>query len=138
MLTVVSRVKQTVIAEYHSQFCSVLSPHLNGHYKIIALNSYAIPIMHYSAEILNWTQTELDDIDRKNRKLLTIYKGLYSKADFDHLYLLRKSGGRGLINVRQLLAVETQALVHYVYQNKSAEPFRLAVHQSGLLPQPIK
>ena len=76
MLTVGSRVKQNVIAEYHSQFCSVLSSHLNDHYKIIALNSYAIPIMHYSAEILNWTQTELDDIHRKNRKLLTIYKGL--------------------------------------------------------------
>ena len=37
--------------------------------------------MHYSAGILNWTQAELDDIDRKTRKLLTIYKGLHPKAD---------------------------------------------------------
>ena len=138
MLTVGSRVKQNVIAEYRSRFRSVLSSHLNGHYKIIELNSYAVPIMRYSAGILNWTQAELDDIDRKTRKLLTIYKGLHPKADVDRLYLPRNSGGRGLINVRQLVAVETQALAHYVYRNKSAEPLLLAVHQSGLLPQPIK
>ena len=138
MLTVGSRVKQNVIAEYRSRFRSVLSSHLNGHYKIIALNSYAVPIMRYSAGILNWTQAELDGIDRKTRKLLTIYKGLHPKADVDRLYLPRNSGGWGLINVRQLVAVETQALAHYVYRNKSAEPLLLAVHQSGLLPQPIK
>ena len=59
MLTVGSRVKQNVIAEYRLRFRNVLTSHLNGHYKIIALNSYAIPIMCYSAGILNWTQAEL-------------------------------------------------------------------------------
>ena len=67
MLTVGSRVKQNVITEYRSRFHSVPSSHLNDHYKITALNSYAIPIMRYSAGILNWTQAELDDIDRKTR-----------------------------------------------------------------------
>ena len=69
---------------------------------------------------------------------MTIYKGLHPRADVDCLYLPRNSGGRGLINVRQLVAVETQALAQYVYWNKSAEPLLLAVHQSGLLPQLIK
>ena len=85
MLTIDTRVKQKVIAEYHSRFRSVLSSHLNGHYKMIALNCYAIPVICYSAGILNWTQAELDDIDRKSRKLLTIYKGLHPKADVDRL-----------------------------------------------------
>ena len=93
--------------------------------------------MRYSAGILNWTQAELDDIDCKTRKF-TIYKELHPKANVDCLYLPRKSGGRELINVRQLVAVETQTLAHHVYQNKSAEPLLLAVHQSGLLPQPMK
>ena len=136
MLTIDTRVKQKVITEYRSRFRSVLSSHLNGHYKMIALNCYAIPVIRYSAGILNWTQAELDDIDRKSRKLLTIYKGLHPKADVDRLYLPRKSGGRGLVNVRQMVAVETQALAHYVYKNKSAEPLLLAVQQSGLFPLP--
>lgn len=109
----------------------MLFSHLNGHYKIIALNCYAIPVMRYSAEI-HWTQAELDDIDCKFRNLLTIYKGLHPKADVDCLYLPRKTGGCGLINVQQMVAVETQALAH-----KFAEPLLFAVRHSGLFP-PIK
>lgn len=138
ILTVDKDVKRRIISEYRSRFRSVVSSHLNGHYKIIAINSYALPVLRYSAGIVNWTQAELDDIDRKSRKLLTIYKGLHPKADVDRLYLPRRSGGRGLINVRQMIAVEIQALAHYVLKNKSAEPLLVAVQQSGVLPKPTK
>ena len=76
-----AKVKQIVLSEYQSQFCGVLSSHLNGHYKIIALNSYALLVVRYSAGIIKWMQFELDDIDYRSRKLLTIHKGLHSKAD---------------------------------------------------------
>ena len=36
------------------------------------------------------------------------------------------------------MTVYTQAVAHYVYKNKSAEPLLLAVHQSRLRLQPIK
>ena len=85
----------------------MLSSYLNGHYKIIALNSYVLPVVRYSAGIIKWTQSELDDIDRKSRKLLTIHKGLHPKADIHQLYLPRKVGGHGLLNVKQMVAVET-------------------------------
>ena len=85
----------------------MLSSYLNGHYKIIALNSYALLVVRYSAGIIKWTQSELDDIDRKSRKLLTIHKGLHPKADIHRLYLSRKVGGHGLLNVKQMVAVET-------------------------------
>ena len=61
-----------VISEYCSRLRSVFSSHLNGHNKIIAINSYAIPVLRYSAGGINWTQTDLDDIDCKTRKLMTI------------------------------------------------------------------
>ena len=102
-----AKVKQTVLSEYRSRFRHVLSSHLNGHYKIAALNSYALPLLRYSAGIIGWTQTELDDVDRKSRKLLTIYNGLHPKADIHRLYIPRKYGGRGLLNVKQMVAVET-------------------------------
>ena len=102
-----AKVKQTVLSEYRSRFCRVLS-HLNGYYKIIALNSYALPVIRYSAGIIKWSQSELDDIDRKSRKLLTIYKGLHPKADVHRLYLPRKVGGRGILNFKQMTAVETE------------------------------
>ena len=130
------KVKQTVLSEYRSRFRRVLSSHLNGYYKIIALNSYALPVIRYSAGIIKWSQSELDDIDRKSRKLLTIYKGLHPKADVHRLYLPRKVGGRGLLNVKQMVAVETQSLAHYVWRNKNAEPLIFALQECGLFPRP--
>ena len=45
-------VKDNVISEYRSRLQYVLSSHLNGHYKIIAINSYAIPVLRYSVLML--------------------------------------------------------------------------------------
>ena len=58
MLTIDTKVKQKVIAEYHSRCRSALSSHFNRHYEMIALNCYAILVLCYSAGILNWTQAE--------------------------------------------------------------------------------
>ena len=79
-------VKDNVISEYRSRLQSVLSSHLNGHNKIIAINSYAIPVLRYSASVINWTQTHLDEIYHKTRKLMTIYGGLHPKSDVHRLY----------------------------------------------------
>ena len=40
---------------------------------------------------------DLQAIDKKTRKLFTIYGGLHAKADVDRLDIPRKDGGRGLI-----------------------------------------
>lgn len=92
----------------------MLSSQLNGHNKIITIKSYAVPVLRYSAGIVSWSLNELDEIDHKTRKLITIYKGLHPKSDVHRLFLPRKSGGRGLLNVKQIVNVEKQALSHYV------------------------
>jgi len=107
-------VKDNLIREYCSRLRSVLSSYLNGHNKIIAINSYAIPVLRYSAGIISWTQSDLDEIDRKTRKLMTIYKGLHPKSDVHRLYLPRKSGGRGLLNIKHVVNTECQALSNNV------------------------
>ena len=53
--------------------------------------------MRYSAAFFSWKKCELQVIDRKTRKLFTIYGRLHSKSDVDRLYTPRKHGGRGLI-----------------------------------------
>jgi len=87
ILPINSTVKRNIITEYRFRCRRILASHLSGHYKIIALNSYKIPVIRYSAGIVNWNQSELDDIDRKSRKLLTIYKELHPRADVHRLYL---------------------------------------------------
>ena len=58
----------------------------------------AIPVLRYLAPFLSWTKTELQSIDGKTRKLLTMHNGLHPRSDVDRLYIPRKVGGRRLAN----------------------------------------
>jgi hypothetical protein len=43
--------------------------------------------------VINWRLEEIKQIDRKTRKILTIYKMHHPKADTDRLYVKIKEGG---------------------------------------------
>ena len=69
--------------------------------KIRAIGSLAVPVLRYSFGIVNWHQEELQKLDRKTRKLLTIYEKHHPKADIDRLYVPRKQNGRGLMQLEE-------------------------------------
>ena len=48
---------------------------------ILAINSRAVSIARYEAGILSWTKTELEQLDRRTRKLMTMHGAHHSKAD---------------------------------------------------------
>ena len=64
--------------------------------------------------IVNWHQEELQKLDPKTRKLLTIHGQHHPKAIADRLYVPRKQGGRGLMQLEAAHAVEITKLVEYV------------------------
>ena len=56
---------------------------------IKAINSCAVPVVRYTAGIIDWTQAELEDLDRKTRKLMSAHHALHPQSDVDRLYLPR-------------------------------------------------
>ena len=54
-------------------------------------------------------------IDRKTRKLFTIYGALHPKSDGDKLYIPRKEGGRGLISIEDCVELAVRGLELYVH-----------------------
>jgi len=58
------------------------------------------------------------DLDGKTRKLLTTHGVPHPRADFSHLYLSRKEGGRGLINVEDCVKLQELSLVDYLWQKE--------------------
>jgi hypothetical protein len=58
--------------------------------KMQAIGSLAIPVLRYSFGIINWHQKEVQKLDRKTRKMLTIHGQHHPKADIDRLYVPRK------------------------------------------------
>ena len=71
-------------------------------------------LRRYSFGIINWHQEEMQKLDRKTRKLLTIHGQHHPKEDVDCLYVPRKQGGRGLMQSEAAHAVEITKLVNYV------------------------
>ena len=51
---------------------------------------------------------EIKQTEKKTRKMLTMYKMHHPKADIDRLYVKRKEGGRGLVQVE--VAYKTQII----------------------------
>ena len=83
----------------------VLGTELSAKNKILAIGSLAVPVLRYSFGIVNWHEEELQKLDWKMCKLLTIHGQHHPKADVDRLYFPRKQGGRGLM---QLEAAQTK------------------------------
>uniref|UniRef100_A0A803TMM7 ArfGAP with RhoGAP domain, ankyrin repeat and PH domain 1 n=1 Tax=Anolis carolinensis TaxID=28377 RepID=A0A803TMM7_ANOCA len=53
----------------------------NGGNTIKAINTWAIPVIRYTTSIINWTQMELDNLDRKTRKFIAIHHSLHPRCD---------------------------------------------------------
>jgi len=95
-----------------------LGTKLSAKNKIQAIGSLAVPVLRYSFGIINWHQEELQKLDHKTRKLLTIQGQYHPKADVDRLYVPIKQGERGLMQLEAAQAVEVTKLVEYVDRKK--------------------
>jgi len=69
--------------EYWRKLGLVLGTELSPKNKIQAIGSLAVPVPRYSFGNVNWHQEELQKMDRKTRKLLTIHGHHHPQADLD-------------------------------------------------------
>ena len=101
---------------------------LNERNKIMALNTWAVFILRYGAGILKWNRNELQDMDRKTGKFMTMNKELHPRSNVARLYVSRKNGGRGLIGCENSVKKDENGLRWYVKNN--IEPLLVAVRTS--------
>ena len=87
---------------------------LNGKNKIKAANTWAVSLMKYGAGTIKWNKEELQEIDRKPRKIVTMNKELHPRSDVARIYVPREKGGRGLISFESCVGREEINLSWYV------------------------
>lgn len=81
-----------------------------------------------------WTQAELEQggrKDRNTRKIITMTHALYSGSNVDRLYLGRKIGECGILQVHQIFEEEKGVLKEYLKDIK--ENALKLVYQEGLM-----
>ena len=65
---------KTLAKEYLQRTKVILKTYLSQRNKIKAINQLMVPVFQYSYGIINWPQSEINKLDTKTRKLLTIHK----------------------------------------------------------------
>ena len=112
--------------EYYRRLKRILKSKLNGKNVIMSVNIWAVSVLRYRTGVINWTKAELESIDRKTRKQVTICGMLHPCVDVQRFYMQRGQGGRGLKSVR----LEEAGLAHYV--QSSTRPLMVAVAKERL------
>ena len=107
-------VKEVLKAEYLRRAKLVMRSKLHGRNKIKATNTWAVSLMRYGAGIIKWSKEELQAIDRKTRKIMTMNKELHPRSDVARIYVARKKGGRGLISCESCVKEEENNLSWYI------------------------
>ena len=75
----------------------------------MAMNTRAVSLMRYGAGIVKWTKSELDEIDRKTRRVMTMNKELHPRNDVDRLHVSRTEEGRGMIGCKMCVKAEVKS-----------------------------
>ena len=71
------KMKINISKEYIRRLRKVLKSKLNGENLVCGVNTSAVSLLRYSAAFVSRGKSELQAIDRKNRKLFTIYGALH-------------------------------------------------------------
>ena len=101
--------KDTFRNEYFRRAKLILKSKLNGRNKIMALN-----ILNFGAGILKRNKNELQEMDIKTKKFMTMNKKLHPRSDNAWVYVSWENGGRGFIGCENSVKSEENGLGRYV------------------------
>ena len=124
-----SNMKEKIRKKYNRRVRSILRTELNGRNKIEAINSLAVPVVQYSFGIIYWKISELKKIATKTRKLLNMRRCYTLKQMWKRLYIPRKDGGMGLIDVETAFKTATIGLDHYLKHKQGQYPKQVLEHE---------
>ena len=126
-----SQMKEKLRKECYRRVRAILKTELNSANRIEAINTLAIPVVTYSFNIINWTISDIKKIDVKIRKLMTCNRMHHPKADVDRLYIPRKEGGRGMIQLELSLKTTTIGLQKYLETSTDWMLQLVNIHEQG-------
>ena len=112
--------KEKIRKEYYRRIRLITKSELNAANRIDAMNTLAVPVVTYSFNIIDWTEQELQNVDRKTRKILSAERMHHPKADVDRMYVPRSEGGRSLIQLEATYKVTTIGLDTYLKSKEDA------------------
>ena len=84
-------------------------------------NLICVGVLSYSFGFINWTKVELEEMDIRVRKEMTMNKAFNKHSDTDRLYLPRTRGDKGLICIQDFCKRMCVSTLGYVLQSKTIQ-----------------
>ena len=72
-----AEMKEKIQKEYLRRTRKLLETKFNSRNLIKGINTWAVPLVRYSAPFLKWTRDELKQMNQRTRKLMTMHKAYY-------------------------------------------------------------
>lgn len=111
-----NQAKARIKGQFTKRVSSLLKTELNAGNLFQAVNTYATPVLTYSFGILKWTRTDLDEIQRLTRTMMTKHNCHHPKSSTLRTTLSRKDGGRGLVDIINLHSRQVSNLREFFYK----------------------
>ena len=127
--------REKIKKEYLSRLKKICKSELTPKNKITAINQLAIPLLTYGFGIIDWPQGELDRMDIKTRKILTLNKVTYRNQCMDRMYLPRREGGLGLTEINQAYRAAIVSIGQYLKSSADEIIKKVAQHHNEALSQ---
>ncbi|KAJ8281479.1 hypothetical protein GJAV_G00068170 [Gymnothorax javanicus] len=129
------KMREKVKKEYLKRLKNICKSELTPKNKITAINQFAIPVVTYGFGIIDWPQGELDKLDIKTRKTLTLHKVTYRNQCMDRINLPRRGGGLGLTEINQAYRATVVSMGQYLKSTDEDIMRMVAQHHAEILPQ---
>ncbi|KAI5692620.1 hypothetical protein M8J77_008093 [Diaphorina citri] len=114
-----SQIKRELTNQYKSRLKKILNTGLKSKHLFMAINTYCVPILTYSFGLIKWSETDVKALDIETRVSLTKNNTHHPKSSKERLYIPRKNGGRGLVNIASQWKTQTTKLREYFQQVKN-------------------
>jgi hypothetical protein len=105
--------------EYIHRVKKILKTQLNNKNIISAITALALPVVTYSFGVIDWYQHEINEMDVKTRKLLHANKCIHKNMCIPRLYIKRREGGLGLIEIDQAHRIAIVGLDCYLQHHNN-------------------
>ena len=124
------QIKSQLEKKYVKGLRKILKSKLNSGKLVTSINTWAVSLVRYRAGVIEWTQQELENIDRRTRNMMHLYSEIHPRAEVDRLYVQRNEGGRGLMSILDTVRNEEQSMIEYI-RNKYSEIMTTIQHYTG-------
>lgn len=120
-------VKKTVTSIFKKRLHDILKSNITGKNTVRAINTFAISVLIYSFGIVNWSDTDLHNLQRKIRTTMTKHKFHHPISCVERTTIPRKNGGKGLLDIRMLYYNQIKSLRNYFHTKSLESPLHAAI-----------